>query len=102
MAEFSTIRLDIEFVGGGSEVLDAIFTVDNVPDSDPEDPDSGRPIFSGHSFPLNRQVIGDIDIERSFPNLSFTDPVFLTHSPDGSDRIFVVEQCGEIQVFPND
>jgi glucose/arabinose dehydrogenase len=37
----------------------------------------------------------------AFPNLRFDLPVFLTHSGDGSNRIFVVEQDGVIKVFPN-
>ncbi len=38
----------------------------------------------------------------AFPNLSFTQPIFLTHSGDGSNRLFVVQQNGIIKVFPND
>lgn len=36
-----------------------------------------------------------------FPNLSFNSPVGLYHAEDASDRIFVVEQGGTVQVFPN-
>jgi glucose/arabinose dehydrogenase len=39
--------------------------------------------------------------QNAFPNLSFTSPVFLTHSGDSTDRIFVVEQAGKIKVFQN-
>jgi uncharacterized repeat protein (TIGR03806 family) len=39
--------------------------------------------------------------ERVFPGLTFTSPVFLTYPPDGTDRIFVVQQRGQIRVFPN-
>ncbi len=45
---------------------------------------------------------GEIALVNAFPNLSFTSPVFLTHSNDGSNRIFVVEQPGVIRVFDND
>jgi len=38
----------------------------------------------------------------AFPNLAFSSPVLLTHSPDGTNRIFVVQQGGLIRVFPND
>jgi glucose/arabinose dehydrogenase len=38
---------------------------------------------------------------NAFPNLSFSDPVYLTHSGDGSNRVFVVEQDGIIKVFNN-
>src|SRR5262245_14886221 len=41
-------------------------------------------------------------IEPAFPNLAFEQPVDLQHAPDGTNRIFVVEQRGVIRVFPND
>jgi len=41
-------------------------------------------------------------IEEAFPNLVFTQPVDLQYAPDGSDRLFVVEQEGSISVFEND
>lgn len=37
----------------------------------------------------------------AFPTLSFRSPVDMTHAGDGTNRIFVVEQAGRIQVFPN-
>lgn len=37
----------------------------------------------------------------AFPNLSFSDPVDFTHANDGTNRLFVVEQNGVIQVFDN-
>jgi glucose/arabinose dehydrogenase len=43
-----------------------------------------------------------IQLVNAFPNLTFTKPVFLTHSHDGTNRIFVVQQNGLIRVFPND
>ncbi len=43
-----------------------------------------------------------IQLVNAFPNLQFNRPLFLTHSPDGSDRIFVVQEDGFIKVFPND
>jgi uncharacterized repeat protein (TIGR03806 family) len=39
---------------------------------------------------------------RAFPSLSFDAPVQITHAPGGSNRLFVVEQVGRIQVFAND
>ncbi|MFQ5754190.1 MAG: PQQ-dependent sugar dehydrogenase, partial [bacterium] len=45
--------------------------------------------------------VNNISLVEAFPNLSFSKPVFLTHSNDGSNRIFVVEQSGRIKVFPN-
>lgn len=44
----------------------------------------------------------EYELQNAFPNLTFSRPVFLTHSPDSSNRIFVLEQDGLIKVFPND
>jgi len=41
------------------------------------------------------------EVEVAFPNLSFDQPVGLYSAGDGSDRIFVVERKGVIQVFEN-
>ncbi len=38
----------------------------------------------------------------AFPKLSFSDPVDFKHAGDGTNRLFVVEQKGIIQVFEND
>ncbi len=46
--------------------------------------------------------ISQFELKEAFPNLSFTRPVDLQHAGDGTDRIFVVEQQGNIYVFPND
>lgn len=43
-----------------------------------------------------------IHLVNAFPNLTFTQPLFLTHANDGTNRIFVVQQNGLIRVFPND
>ncbi len=39
---------------------------------------------------------------NAFSNLSFTQPIYLTHSNDGTNRIFVVQKNGLIKVFSND
>jgi len=59
--------------------------------------------FGGHAFPADGTPVGSgtFQMVSAFPSLRFTRPVFLTHAPDGSDRIFVVEQAGRIRVFPN-
>ncbi|MFI5237061.1 MAG: PQQ-dependent sugar dehydrogenase [Ignavibacteriales bacterium] len=44
---------------------------------------------------------GQNELENAFQNLSFNNPLFLTNSGDGTNRIFVVEQNGIIRVFPN-
>lgn len=43
-----------------------------------------------------------IEAQRSFPNLRLRRPTVLTHAPDGTNRIFVTSQYGQILVFPND
>ncbi len=46
---------------------------------------------------------GEITMVEAFENLpNFSQPVFITHAGDGSDRLFVVEQAGRIRVFAND
>jgi glucose/arabinose dehydrogenase len=47
-------------------------------------------------------AFAQITLVNAFPGLSFSSPVFLTHSGDGTNRIFVVQQTGRIIVFPND
>ncbi len=45
---------------------------------------------------------GGYQVEKAFPDLSFSNPLFLDHAGDGSNRLFVVEQGGTIEVFEND
>ena len=59
--------------------------------------------FAGHNFPLDTppvtQAMSPVD---AFPGLAgFTRPVFVTWAPDGTNRLFVVEQAGRIWVFEN-
>lgn len=44
----------------------------------------------------------NIQLVEAYPNLTFNKPVHLTYSPDGTNRIFILEQNGLIKVFPND
>lgn len=46
-------------------------------------------------------TLAEMDMELVFTNLVFDQPVFLTHANDGSDRLFIVERAGQIQVFQN-
>lgn len=39
---------------------------------------------------------------RAFPNLQFDRPIVVTHANDGTNRVFVAGQKGQIHVFPND
>lgn len=53
-------------------------------------------------FNLQALFSQPLELIEAFPNLTFTRPVLLTHSNDGTDRIFVIEQRGVIKVFSND
>lgn len=44
---------------------------------------------------------GVFRMEEAFPRLHFDFPVDITHSNDGTNRLFVVEQAGVIKVFEN-
>ena len=46
---------------------------------------------------LNAQIT----YESAFPNIGFEFPVEIQSPPDGTDRIFILEQRGRIIVFPN-
>lgn len=54
------------------------------------------------AFLTAAQVNSQVNFVNAFQNLSFSLPLFLTHSGDGTNRIFVVQQRGLIRVFPND
>ncbi len=49
-----------------------------------------------------RAELPKMKTEVAFPNLSFVRPVSLAEPGDGSNLLFVVEQPGVIQSFPND
>jgi glucose/arabinose dehydrogenase len=42
-----------------------------------------------------------VEAQRAFPKLKFDLPLFLTHAGDGTDRVFVLAQKGQVHVFPN-
>lgn len=42
------------------------------------------------------------ELQNAFPNTTFDNPLYLTHSNDQTNRIFVVEKTGRIKVLPND
>ncbi len=54
---------------------------------------------TGLTFPTAAPQPGEIEIVDAFPNLTFSSPLFLTHAPGDTTRLFVVEQAGKIQVF---
>jgi glucose/arabinose dehydrogenase len=43
-----------------------------------------------------------VDLKVAWPNLSFTLPVALVEAPDGTHRMFLVEQEGRIWILPSD
>lgn len=43
-----------------------------------------------------------VGVERAFPEVVFQRPIVVTHSNDGTNRLFVAEQDGIIKVMPND
>ena len=51
--------------------------------------------------PASEGDLQDLELENAFTNLSFERPVDLQHPGDGSNRLFVVEQAGRINVFEN-
>ncbi len=52
--------------------------------------------------PTSPPVRQPVALVNAFPALNFDRPMLLTHSNDGSNRIFVVEQPGVIRVVAND
>jgi glucose/arabinose dehydrogenase len=48
------------------------------------------------------QLYSQYEVIDAFSNLTFNDPVGIYYAPDGTDRLFVLEQPGEIKVFNND
>src|SRR6266478_5874963 len=43
-----------------------------------------------------------VDLQVAYPELSLNRPLWMEESPDGTKRIFVVEQDGRILILPND
>jgi len=42
-----------------------------------------------------------IEVQVAFPHLRFRRPLYITFPPDGSDRLFVLEQSGRVHGFKN-
>jgi len=61
-----------------------------------------RPVLAPLAFPDAPPPPSAVALERAFPALSFARPVFLAAAPDGSSRVYVVEQAGRVLVFDND
>ncbi len=64
-----------------------------------------RTPFAGHAFPLEGMLLeSDFSFEDPFPSWrsgGLFDPVFMTAPPDGSNRLWFVEQRGLVQSIEN-
>jgi len=49
-----------------------------------------------------RDSYAQVEFANAYPNRSFSQPIFLTHAGDATNRVFVAQQNGVIKVFPND
>ena len=65
------------------------------PYNDPE-PVNGE---NGSAGPGRHELEGTFTVEDVFPDMDFDRPLDLQHAGDGSDRIYVVEQAGRINVL---
>ena len=87
-------------------VPDAQAADTTLPSSDTRGlPDAGPPVpYSGTcALPPDDSKPGTLGLVDAFPSLPATFlPVFLTTCGDCSGRLFVVQQSGQIVVFPND
>ncbi len=52
-------------------------------------------IFTG------KNTKAQFNVQQAFPSLTFSSPVDMQYAPDGTDRLFVLEQSGIIKVFEN-
>ena len=50
---------------------------------------------------LGQITLGSVEIDLKLVSTGMTAPVFLTHASDGSGRLFVVDQAGEIWIIQN-
>jgi glucose/arabinose dehydrogenase len=63
-------------------------------------------VFASVFFFAHRLAAADalpkLDLKPAFPNLKFNRPLALVEAPDGTHRLFVVEQDGRIWILPSD
>ena len=84
-----------------NDTADADDGNNNVPDGDDTGGFNGEVPVSNCKVPPTPDL-SPLRVTRAFPNLTFTQPVYLNSAHDGSNRIFVVEKRGIIRVFAND
>jgi glucose/arabinose dehydrogenase len=51
---------------------------------------------------VDRSPLASVQLVRAFPKLKPRRPVHLTHAGDGTNRVFIVSEYGQILVMPND
>jgi hypothetical protein len=51
---------------------------------------------------VDQSPLGAVQFVRAFPKLKPRRPVHLTHAGDGTNRVFIVSEHGQILVIPND
>ena len=83
--------------GGGGETPGATTPVDEAPFGLAQ-----RPSRAALTFPVDNPQPRPVDLVRAFSNLWFDRPLLLTYAPDGSNRLYVIEQVGRVLVFEND
>ncbi|MCC6848891.1 MAG: PQQ-dependent sugar dehydrogenase [Deltaproteobacteria bacterium] len=88
---------------GGTSTPAPTFTPNGACDADPAPHGlAGRPVGGTCRLDGSPEQFPTLEVARAFAGLTFNAPVQITYAPDGSDRLFVVEQTGRIKVFAND
>lgn len=59
-------------------------------------------MFLIFAFAEVADTYAQVNFVSAYPNRSFSQPIFLTHAGDATNRVFVAQQNGVIKVFPND
>ena len=59
-------------------------------------------VFAAASQEIDRSPLTSVQFVRAFPKLKPRRPVHLTHAGDGTNRVFIVSEHGQILVIPND
>jgi hypothetical protein len=54
-----------------------------------------------YKIQVETEIQPTYEVTDAFPNLSFNRPVGVYHAGDGTNRLFVIDQPGEILVFEN-
>ena len=85
--------------GPGAETKSAASS--SSPVSNSTTTDSGATSSSFATTSVVPPANGSMALEVAFPNMTFSRMTFLTSPSDGTNRIFIIVQAGEIFVFPD-